>query len=119
MDTMSDFELEYHTCRAFGLASRWISGRPIPRRTLYIDAIANTSVYGVRFVPGHAGDWILTLSKSVWDALTIWDLSARPQKLCEWSPRGGIFSGMSLNTETNTNTIVAISLLKDGWVCDA
>ncbi|RDB17683.1 hypothetical protein Hypma_001259 [Hypsizygus marmoreus] len=113
-DSLSVSELEQQTCHAFDLSSRWISGFTAPRRTLFIDATASTRVSQVRFVPGHAGDWILTVSKGIWDVLTVWDISGHPKKCCEWSPRGAIFSGISLNTDISSEATVAVSVLKDG-----
>ena len=113
---MSILELEWNTCHAFRLASRWLSGCSIPRRTCFIDATSSTSVYEIRFVPGHAGQWILTLSKGVWDVMTAWDISAEPRKCCEWSPRGAIFNGFALNSDGSSKAIVAVSVLKDGSV---
>lgn len=70
----------------------------------------------IRFVPGHAGQWILTVSKGVWDVVTIWDVSAEPHKCCEWSPRGAIFNGFALNTDPKSEATLAVSVLKDGSV---
>jgi hypothetical protein len=113
---MSIPELEWNTCHAFFLASRWLSGCSIPRRTIFIDATSNTSVSEIRFVPGHAGQWILTVSKGIWDVITIWDVSAEPEKCCEWSPRGAIFHGFALNSDPSSEATLAVSVLKDGSV---
>jgi hypothetical protein len=118
---MSISELERNTCHAFSLASRWLSGCSIPRRTSFVDATSSTSVSDIRFVPGHGGQWILTLSKGVWGVITIWDISAEPQKCCEWSPRGAIFNGFTLNSDPSSPATLAVSVLKDGSVvirCD-
>jgi hypothetical protein len=116
LDSMSISELERNTCHAFSLASRWLSGCSIPRRTLFVDATSNTSVSDIRFVPGHAGQWILTVSKGVWGVITIWDISTEPQKCCEWSPRGAIFNGFTLNSDPSSAATLAVSVLKDGSV---
>jgi len=71
-------------------------------------------VYEIRFVPGHAGQWILTVSKGVWDMMTIWDVSAEPRKCCEWSPRGAIFNGFALNSVGSSEALLAVSVVKDG-----
>jgi hypothetical protein len=112
---MSIPELEWNTCHAFFLASRWLSGCSI-RRTSFIDATSNTSVSEIRFVPGHRGEWILTVSKGIWDVITIWDVSAKPQKCCEWSPRGAIFNGFVLNSDGSSEATLAVSVMKDGLV---
>jgi hypothetical protein len=127
LDLMSDAQLEQHTLHASSLASRWKSSLiHAPRRDLFIDATSTTSVYQVRFVPGHAGDWILTASKAVWDILTLWTVAFREgeestnnghfEKLCDWSPRGGIFNGLCLNTDATAKATLAISVLKDEFV---
>lgn len=111
---MSVPELEWNTCHAFSLASRWLSGCSVPRGRLFIDATSNTSVSEIRFVPGHAGQWILTVSKGVWDVITIWDVTAEPQKCCEWSPRGAIFNGFALNADETSEATLAVSVMKEG-----
>jgi len=115
-DSMSNSDLEYETCRAFDLASWWISGLSASRHTFHVDATSSTFVHEVCFVPGHAGEWILTLSKGIWDIMTVWGLHRDGGKLCEWSPRGALFKGMSLNSDSSSNGTVAISVFKDGFV---
>ena len=113
---MSNSDLEYETCRAFNLASWWISGLSAVRHTFRVEATSGTFVREVRFMPGHAGEWILTLSKGIWDIMTIWGLNPDGGKLCEWSPRGALFKGMSLNSDPSSNGTVAMSVFKDGCV---
>jgi len=115
-DSMSNSDLEYKTCRAFHLAAWWISGLSASRHTFHVDATSRTPVYEVRFMPGHAGEWILTLSKGIWDIMTVWGLHQDGGKLCEWSPRGALFKGMSLNSDSSSNGTVAISVFRDGFV---
>ncbi|GLB44384.1 hypothetical protein LshimejAT787_1700110 [Lyophyllum shimeji] len=88
LEAMSVSELEQRTVHAYHLASRWLSGPTRPRRTLHIDATSHTAVSDVRFVPGYSGERILTVSKGIWDMLTIWDVvSASPnadaRRACE------------------------------------
>lgn len=113
---MSVPELEYHTCDAFSLASRWLAQCFTPRVACYIDATSNIPVSEIRFVPGHEEQWILTVSKSIWDVITIWDVSAKPQKCCEWSQRGATFNGFALNADSNSQAMLAVSVLNDGSV---
>jgi hypothetical protein len=62
-------------------------------------------------VPGHGGRLMLTISRSVWSAMAIWDISEEDaRKVCEWSPRGAIFNGFALNSDPNSEATVAISL---------
>ncbi|KAF9459523.1 hypothetical protein BDZ94DRAFT_1284354 [Collybia nuda] len=114
LESLSLSELEHQTYRAYHLASRWLSGYAMSNRKLFIEGTSNTSVSEVRFMPGHDGQWILTVSKSIWDMVTIWDVSSDPRKCCEWSPRGAIFNGLALNSEPSCKGSIAISVLKDG-----
>ncbi|KAF5376655.1 hypothetical protein D9615_007816 [Tricholomella constricta] len=114
LDSMSLSELEQRTCHAYHLASRWLSGLSMPRRTLFIDATSSTSVSDVRFIPGHSGDWILTVSKGIWDMFSIWDVSSsEARKACEWSPRGATFNGLAFNTDPVSEATLAISVLQN------
>ncbi|KAF8064444.1 hypothetical protein FPV67DRAFT_1782692 [Lyophyllum atratum] len=111
LESMSVSELEQRTCHAYHLALRWISPLSRPRRSLFVDATSNTSVSDVRFIPGHSAEWILTVSKGVWDVFTIWDVSSEEgRKACEWSPRGAIFNGIALNTDPCSEATLAIAL---------
>ncbi|KAG6847909.1 hypothetical protein H0H93_004998 [Arthromyces matolae] len=114
---MSVQELEQRTRHALRLSSRWLSGHLSPRRTLYIDSTANIPVSDVRFLPGRLGEWVLTVSKGIWDVLTIWDLSSsgtESRKACEWSLRGGLFNGLALNSSSGSEATVALAVSKDG-----
>jgi hypothetical protein len=113
---MSIHELERRTCNAFALASRWLSQCFKPRVACYIDATSNTPLAEIRFVPGHEKQWIFTVSKSVWDVITIWDVSVEPQKCCEWSLRGATFHGFALNSDSNSQAMLAVSVLNKGSV---
>lgn len=116
---MSVPELEQRTCHAFGLASRWLSGHLSPRRPMYIYTTCSVPVSDVKFLPGRCGDWVLTVSKGVWDVLTIWNLASderRRQKTCEWCSRGAIFNGVALNTDPESDATLAVSVLNDGSV---
>ena len=71
----------------------------------------------VQFVPGNEAKWILSISKSIWDILTIWDLDASgDQKVCEWSLRGALFNELPLNSKPDYDAIAAICIFKDGSV---
>ena len=117
IDSILDADLEYYTCYAYKLASKWLEGLPAPGQTLYLDATSGTAVYEVRFVPGHKAKWILTITRGIWDILTIWDLDASgDQKVCQWSLRGALFNGLSLNSKPGYDAILAVSIFKDGSV---
>ncbi|KAG6918472.1 hypothetical protein DXG01_014099 [Tephrocybe rancida] len=113
---MSVSELEKRTCHAYRLALRWRSGHLSPPRTLFISSISNISISDVRFLPGRSGDWILTVSKSIWDVITIWDLSSEKgmRRACEWSPRGGLFTGVAMNTDAGSDATLAVSVSNYG-----
>jgi len=56
---------------------------------------------------------MLTISKSVWSAMAIWDMGEEKEdarKVCEWSPRGAIFNGFALNSDPNSKATIAVSL---------
>lgn len=54
---------------------------------------------------------MLTIFKSVWSAMAIWDIGVKDaRKVCEWSPRGAIFNGFALNSDPNSEATIAISL---------
>ncbi|KAG5729342.1 hypothetical protein E4T56_gene9917 [Termitomyces sp. T112] len=114
---MSVPELEQRTCRAYCLASRWLSGHLNSPRTLYIDSL-HVPVSDVKFLPGRCGEWILTVSKGIWDVLTIWDLRSsdknETRKTCEWSLRGALFNGIALNTDPGSDATLAVSVSNDG-----
>ena len=115
---MSLPELEQRTCHAFRLASRWLSSH-LNTRTLYVDSL-HVPVSDVKFLPGRCGEWILTVSKGIWDVLTIWDLRSPDQnearKTCEWSLRGALFNGVALNTDPGSDAALAVSVTNDGSV---
>ncbi|TFK37200.1 hypothetical protein BDQ12DRAFT_685499 [Crucibulum laeve] len=113
LEKLSVPKLEKRTCHAYLLARKWLSEERGFRAKKFIDATSSTSVSDVRFVPGRE-DLLLTISKSIWSVITLWDVSAEPRKRCEWSPRGAIFNGFSLNSNPSSEATMAISILKDG-----
>ncbi|KAF8148401.1 hypothetical protein B0H34DRAFT_668655 [Crassisporium funariophilum] len=100
--------LRQHTLRACRIAQKWLSGSVTPYRERYILSTSlGTSVSDVRFVPGHDERLVLTISWTVWSAIVIWDVSIdKPKKLCEWSPRGAIISGVAPNSENESEVTV-------------
>jgi hypothetical protein len=60
---------------------------------------------------------MMTVSKSVWSVMAIWDIGEEDaRKVCEWSPRGAIFTGFALNHDPNSAATVAISLHLNEYV---
>ncbi|KAF8956748.1 hypothetical protein BDZ97DRAFT_1825834 [Flammula alnicola] len=114
LDDLSTPDLIQHTKTGYRLAQRWLSGMSAPRTVRYIAGTSGTSVSDVRFVPGHDGRLLVTISKSVWSAMSIWDMGLSPldesRKVCEWSPRGAIFTGFSMNCDPRSEATVAVSL---------
>ncbi|KAF8625734.1 hypothetical protein AX15_005217 [Amanita polypyramis BW_CC] len=113
-------ELERSTCHAYRLGRRWRSKNPRPRWSLYNDSAFSAAISDVRFVlQGRGNDkWLVTVSKSIWSVLTLWDVShsARGQarKCGEWSPKGGVFKSFCLDTDSSSIPTLAIALLHGG-----
>jgi len=60
---------------------------------------------------------MMTISKSVWSEMAIWDMGEEDaRKVCEWSPRGAIFNGFALNSDPDSEATVAISLHLNEYV---
>ncbi|KAE9409532.1 hypothetical protein BT96DRAFT_848152, partial [Gymnopus androsaceus JB14] len=65
---------------------------------------------------------VLSVSKGIWSVLTIWEVpltlhgndNAGPRKCTDWSPKGGIFTGLCLNHEDNAEADLAVSLVCEG-----
>lgn len=126
LDTLPVRKLEQHACHAARLSTNWLSNDWTPIRKWSIDATANTSVGDVRIMPGSEGSIIFTLSKSVWSVLTVWQLepvtskttgeNCKFRKCCEWSPKGAIFNGFTLNSSPSSEAKLAISVVNNGCV---
>jgi hypothetical protein len=114
--SMSASELEQRTCHAYRLSRKWLSDACKPRKICLFNATSSTAICDLRFIPGYDGKWLLTISKSIWSALCVWNISTSLQKCCEWSPRGAIFDGLALNTDATSEATFAISVSQDGSV---
>ncbi|KAK0433888.1 hypothetical protein EV421DRAFT_1842504 [Armillaria borealis] len=101
-----DVDLEHRTRHAYRLASRWLADSPlIPKsETIFI----GSSVYEIKFIPGHQHKWVLTLSEGSSSVLTIWDIT-RQQKCSEWSSNGAMLTGMTINADPESEASVAVS----------
>lgn len=125
LDSLSAHDLEHHVCRSTKLATKWLSNDWAPRRTWSTSAAANTSITDARLLPGSQGTRLFTFSKSVWSAVTLWELEpvisrasgeqCTFNKSCEWSPRGAIFSGFALSSIPSSEVKLAISMLNNGY----
>ncbi|KAF4612055.1 hypothetical protein D9613_003612 [Agrocybe pediades] len=113
LESLSVKDLKRHAIRACSLGRRWLSGISEPRRTYYISGTSGTSVSDARFLPGRDGKLLMSISKSVWSALSIWNITVGGEKLCEWSPRGAIFTGFAVNSAERSEATIAVSLQLD------
>ncbi|KAK0216390.1 hypothetical protein IW262DRAFT_1276639 [Armillaria fumosa] len=104
---LDDTDLEHRTRHAYRLASRWLADFPLTPNSE--TSFTGSPVSEIQFVPGRQHKWVLTVSKVIWSVLTIWDTS-RQRKCSEWSPKGAIFTGVKLNTESESEASVAVSL---------
>ncbi|EGN94822.1 hypothetical protein SERLA73DRAFT_77554 [Serpula lacrymans var. lacrymans S7.3] len=113
-------ELERRTCRAYRLGRRWRSSVSEPRRTITFNANPSSPIDYIRFVPGHDGKRILTVSKGIWSVVTIWDakegegVNSGFRKTAEWGPKGAIFSGLTVNTKPGSEAVLAVSIQQSG-----
>lgn len=118
LNQLSTRDLIHNTNHAYSLAKRWTAGVSKPRQMKYISGTSGTSVSDVHFVPGHDDSLLLTISKVIWSVLDIWFIdSDNPQKVCEWSPRGAIFTGFALNSDKTSEATIAISIHLNEYVC--
>ncbi|KAL1743398.1 hypothetical protein HDZ31DRAFT_41024 [Schizophyllum fasciatum] len=92
-------ELERLVRRAHGLATRWRTNTLDPRTIGSVQMGTGTAPSAVRFLPGHDGRWLLTISKGIWSIATVWRVGARGglRKACEWSPRRALIDGFAVN----------------------
>jgi hypothetical protein len=108
-------DLKSKVLNAYLLSKKWMSGMPSPQRTYYISGTSGTSVSDVRFLPDLDDRFLLTISKSVWSAVSAWDMHDGEAKMvARWSPRGAIFTGFAVNTEVASEATLAISVQIDG-----
>jgi len=80
------------------------------------DATSSTPVSDLRFVPGHDGKWLLTVSRGIWSVITLWDIGDGLRKMLEWSPREALFDGFALNTDPDSEATLAVSIVEEGSV---
>ena len=99
------------------LAKRWEVGLSSPQSSYHVSGTSGTSISGVRFLPGHDDKLFVTVSKSIWSSLSIWEMQGDNAKMvAHWSPRGVIITGFAVNDEVGTEGTLAISVLLDGFV---
>jgi hypothetical protein len=113
---MDSAELERRTRHAYRLSRKWLSPTCEPQKMVIFDATSTTSVSDLRFLPGHDGRWLLTVSKGIWSLITVWDIGDGLRKLSEWGPKGALFSGFALNTDSHSTATLAVSVFEEGSV---
>ncbi|KAK0470226.1 uncharacterized protein EV420DRAFT_1258549 [Desarmillaria tabescens] len=104
---IDDTDLEQRTRHAYRLASRWLADSPLMPASE--TGFTGSTVSEIKFIPGRQHKWLLTVSKGIWSVLTIWDIT-RGHKCSEWSPRGALFTGVKLNTDTESEASIAVAL---------
>lgn len=112
LDDIPTQELIAATKRGFGLGQRWRFGMSSPQNVYNISGFSGPDV---RFISGHGGRLLAMISKSVWYVLSVWDISdgTSSKKVCEWGLRGGIFTGVALNSDGKSPATIAVSLHLD------
>jgi hypothetical protein len=113
INSMDSSELEKRTRHAYRLSTRWQSPSCTPRKMVIFDATSTTPVSDLRFVPGHDGKWLLTVSKGIWSVITVWDIGDGLRKMLEWSPKGAFFNGFALNTDSESDGTLAVSVVQE------
>ncbi|KAK0445680.1 uncharacterized protein EV420DRAFT_1276985 [Desarmillaria tabescens] len=104
---IDDTDLEQRTCHACHLASRWLADSPLMPSSE--TSFTGSPIWEIKFIPGRQHKWLLTVSKGIWSVLTIWDI-ALGCKCSEWSLRGALFTGLKLNTDTESEASMAVAL---------
>ena len=107
--------LEQYTLKGWFLASKWHQWAftpPAPRVVGCLDEDI-TSISDVRFLPCVDRTLVITISKSIWSGLTVWELEGDSLvNRIEWFPRGAIFTGIAVKSEGK----MAVSVWKEGLV---
>ncbi|EAU83733.2 hypothetical protein CC1G_05637 [Coprinopsis cinerea okayama7 len=118
LDSIPLEDLERYTIQGYRLAEIW--GRrddvtkPIGFQSVVnLEGHSGSAVSEVHFLPMK--DMLLTVSKSVWVVMTVWQIGAvgnpDPVKLCEWSPRGALFQGLAVNSDPTSPATLAVSVI--------
>lgn len=83
-----------------------------PQHVFEFDANPSTCIEEVRFLPGR--NWLLTVSMGIWSVIVVWNLDFEdgegPAKITEWNRKGAIFSGLAINTSSQSEATLAVSL---------
>ncbi|KAJ7153280.1 hypothetical protein C8R46DRAFT_1006596 [Mycena filopes] len=116
IESLAVSELEHHVRHAYILASRWLSPNKVPPAVhSEFDATNGTPVSALRFVPGHAANWLLAVSSGIWSIIALWELSEpgqAPTKRCEWSRRNCVLQRFVLNDDPASAAFLAVSVIR-------
>ncbi|KAJ3822071.1 hypothetical protein F5880DRAFT_1577519 [Lentinula raphanica] len=105
-----------------------------PHRTTKWPVSPSISITDVRFVrsvrrgPSNLATvesiLVLSVSKGIWSVITIWDVpifpygndhvQQHPRKCAEWSPKGGLFTGLCLSRNHGSEADLAVSVVCEG-----
>ncbi|KAK0443418.1 uncharacterized protein EV420DRAFT_1649206 [Desarmillaria tabescens] len=104
---VDDTDLEQRTRHAYRLASRWLADSPMMPASE--TSFTGSPVSEIKLIPGRQHKWLLIVLKGIWSVLTIWDIM-HVHKYSEWSPRGALFTGVKLNTDTESEASITVAL---------
>ncbi len=110
--------LERLVLRSLRIGKFWLSHSAKPHCALEYQASSGTGVSDVRFLSGHGDRYIATVYKGIWSMISCWDvgdLSAaqngtQPRKVADWCPKGAIFSGFVVNTDPDSDAVLATAM---------
>ncbi|KAJ7146174.1 hypothetical protein C8R44DRAFT_897700 [Mycena epipterygia] len=115
-------DLERKIVHAYRLGSWWSSAESSHSAAFEseFDATNGTPVSDLRFVPGHEGKWLLSVSKGIWSSISLWELSetrgAPPLKRFEWSSPNCRVQSFLVNGDTASDATLAVSLHHEGYI---
>lgn len=127
VNQMSTRELEIATREALDRDHRLCSepsrNRHTPKARVDWQANENSAISEILFAPdpaGHEGRCIVTVSKGIWCLICLWDIEGlgrrsgithtTPKQVGWWSPKGGIFTALAVNSDYRSEASAAIAV---------
>jgi len=110
--SMDTAQLEHAVRRAIRIGAFWRSAEVPLTEAGDFHASFGTGVSNVRFLPGHDGRRLATLSKGIWSVITCWETSvggAGVRKVAKWSPKSTIITGLVVNSDAESDAVIATS----------
>ncbi|KAH9913252.1 uncharacterized protein B0H18DRAFT_941705 [Fomitopsis serialis] len=110
--SMDTAQLEHAVRRAIRIGAFWSSPEVPLREAGDFHASFGTGVSDVRFLPGHDGRRLATLSKGIWSVITCWETSfggAGVRMIAKWSPKSTIITGLVVNSDAESDAVIATS----------